>query len=382
MNLLPPVGHEALRGMLGRAQARGRLPQVLHLHGPPGVGKQRMGLWIGQLLLCTEPSVEGPCGGCRDCSLALRLEHPELHWFLPLPKPKGASSPDREEELLEDARIRWLEEARLNPLRITHNTEVRGLHMGTIRNLRKRAAVGVGPRGRRLFLIGNAEELGAQEASSGAANALLKLLEEPPMGSWFVLTSAEPGRVVDTIRSRSTELHLPSLPPAPVADFLVAHAGATPEAAERASVLSGGSIGRALGFLPEKGEEGPMDAVRRDALVLVRAALHPDDSKVYQEALSVGPTGARGLTETLALVELWLRDLAAAASGVESAIQNRDAAEWLMRRVEERRIHPAGPSRALAAVEESREAALGNVNPQLLIANLIFGIRRELFPGS
>jgi DNA polymerase III subunit delta' len=390
--LLPLEGHEDLRRSLAGAWHRRRLPPVLLLHGSPGVGKQRLGHWLGQLLVCTQvdrdtgpgasPRLE-PCGSCRECGLALRLEHPDLHWYVPVPRPRTRGSRDRDDEALEDARRGWLEESRANPLRATHSSEVRALHLGTIRNLRKEAQRGRGTGPRRLFLLADAEELVAQEASQEAANALLKLLEEPPADTWFVLTSSEPGRLLPTIRSRATALYVPALPAARVQAFLVEPGGAAPEAAERAALLSGGSIGRALGFLPEDAEDGPLEQTRKSALRLVHAALSPRDAEAYLEALGFKPSGARGLMELLAFVELWLRDLGAAASGVEGVIRNRDAESWLVRKAKERGVHPAGPSRALAAVERAREEASGNVNPQLLLAGLILEMRDALVaPGS
>ncbi len=387
MALLPLEGHEDLRRSLAGAWHRRRLPPVLLLHGPPGVGKQRLGHWVGQLLVCTEVDREAasgsplqmePCGSCRECGLALRLEHPDLHGYVPVPRPRTRGSRDRDDEALEDARRSWLEESRINPLRATHSSEVRALHLGTIRNLRKEAQRGRGTGPRRLFLLADAEELVAQEASQEAANALLKLLEEPPADTWFVLTSSEPGRLLPTIRSRATALHVSALPTHRVQAFLVEHGRAAPEAAERAALLSGGSIGRALGFLPDDAEEGPLEQTRKSALRLVHAALSPRDAEAYLEALGFKSSGARGLMELLAFVELWLRDLAAAASGVEGVIRNRDAESWLVRKAREREVHPTGPSRAMAAVERAREEASGNVNPQLLLAGLILEMREAL----
>jgi DNA polymerase III subunit delta' len=374
------VGHEELRRALQSARLRRRLPAVLLLHGPPGVGKQRLGQWIGQLLVCTADSP--PCGACHACSLALRLEHPDLHWYVPLPRPKARGSREKDDEAMEDARREWLEETRVTPLRASHSDEVRALHLGTVRNLRREAQRGGATGPARLFLLADAEELVAQEASQEAANALLKLLEEPPADTWFVLTSSEPGRLLPTIRSRATALHVPALPPEPVGRFLVEVAGVDPDAAERAARLSGGSIGRALGFLPEGDDDGPLERTRKAALRLVNAALSPREADPWQEALSFKVSGARGLMELLAFVELWLRDLGAAAAGVEPAILNRDAVDWLGKRARERGIHPTGPSRAVAAVEKAREEASGNVNPQLLLAGLMLGMRRALLPDD
>ncbi len=372
------TGHDAVRRALTAAFTRGRLPPVLLLHGPPGVGKQRLGQWLGQMLVCTEASA--PCGSCRECALALRLEHPDLHWYVPVVRPRARGSREKDDEALEDARREWLEEMRENPLRPSHSDEVRALHLGTIRNLRREAARGRGTGPRRLFLLADAEELVAQEASQEAANALLKLLEEPPVDTWFVLTSSEPGRLLPTIRSRATAIHVPALPIREVAVWLTEQGGIDPEAAERAARLSGGSIGRALGFLPDGSDDGPLERTRKSALRLVNAALSTREGDAWQEALAYKASGARGLMELLAFVELWLRDLGAAASGVEDAILNRDAVDWLVRKSRERDLAPAGPSRALASVEQAREEASGNVNPQLLLAGLMLGMRRALLP--
>lgn len=340
------------------------------------MGKQRLALWLGELLLCE--GSEPPCGECRGCTLARRIEHPDLHLYAPLPRPKSRGSREKDDEALEDARRAWLEAFRADPLRPSHASEVRALHLGTIRNLRKEARRGRGTGGHRLFILTDAEELVAQEASQEAANALLKLLEEPPEGTRFVLTSSEPGRLLPTIRSRATALHLAPLPDARVEGWLRAHTGAPPEAVERAALLGSGSIGRALGFLPEGEEDGPLDQTRKSALRLVNAALSPRDGDRFQEALGFKASGARGLMELLSFVELWLRDLAAAAAGAEGAIRNRDVAAWIVRKARERGIHPSGPGRALASVERAREEAAGNVNPQLVLTGLMLGMHRAL----
>lgn len=110
--LLPVQGHEDTRQGLLRAFQAGELATSLLVHGPPGVGKQRLALWLGQLLLCLQPDADGPCGECQPCRMVLRLEHPDLHWFFPLVRPRGASA-DRLQDALEDARAAEIETRRL-----------------------------------------------------------------------------------------------------------------------------------------------------------------------------------------------------------------------------------------------------------------------------
>src|SRR5438105_7684468 len=102
---IPPLyGHEGIRNRLVGAIASGRLPQALLLEGPAGVGKQRLGLWLAQALVCERAGEragieagEG-CGECQQCKLVLNLSHPDVHWFVPLELSKKGDADKRSEE--------------------------------------------------------------------------------------------------------------------------------------------------------------------------------------------------------------------------------------------------------------------------------------------
>jgi len=276
LNGLPALrGHEAARRLLAEAALRGELPGSLLLHGPAGIGKQRLGLWLGQLLLCEAPTGEEPCGACQHCRFAVRLEHPDLQWFFPLPRPKGASGPDKLATALEEARADELAERARTGLWITTPDEPVGLYLAQIRTLARMAVTRPALGRRKVFLIGQAEHLVAQDASPEAANALLKLLEEPPPDVTLVLTAADPEDLLPTIRSRLLPIALRPLPDAEVAAFLTEVTGTPPREAARIATLAQGSIGRALGFLPQDGAEGPLEAIRQRARALLEAAVAP-----------------------------------------------------------------------------------------------------------
>lgn len=374
-------GHEDARRSIAAALSSGHLPQSLLLHGPPGIGKQRFALWMAQFLLCEDPAPDAPCGHCRACRLALKLEHPDLHWFFPVKRPPSRGSRERDDETLEDARLERLEELRTDPLYLVRTGELLGLHLGTVRNLRRRASrrPSMGPR--QVFIVAQAEELVSQESSPEAANALLKVLEEPPADTWFLLTSSEPGRLLPTIRSRTSALHLASLPLGQVAAFLGRSRGVDDETATFAARLSSGAIGRAMGFLPAGEDPGPLESIRREGFTLLRAALSHRGSDRYLQALAHPPAGARGLQELLRALAVWLRDLAAVAAGSPEAALNQDGVSWLSRVADEQRIHPLGAIEAAGAVEDARAQAAGNVNPQLLLAGLLLRVRRALLSG-
>ena len=362
--------------MLARARHDGTFPSALLLHGDRGVGKQRLALWSAQLLLCAAPAHE-PCGRCHPCRLALGLQHPDLHWHFPLTRPKGASG-DRLGDALEQERGRVLQERRADPIGGGRPEEPAGIYLAAVQMLRRRAQTRPAMGDEQVFVVGDAEALVSQEASPEAANALLKLLEEPPAGTRLILTSSEPGRLLPTVRSRTVPLHMGRLPRDLVQRFLREEAGVDEAAAEAAARLADGSIGRALGFLPREDRPGELDELRMRALELLRVALSPRRQEAFALALSFSPTGARALAELLDFVDAAVRDLAALAAEAPERTVSPDAATLLRRSLLDRPVDPADAARGLAVVERYRELARGNVNPQLLITGLVEDLRRTL----
>ena len=373
----PPAfrGHEALRSSLRRALARGTLPATVLIHGMPGCGKQSLALWLARTRLCT--GTEKPCDRCMSCRQALRLEHPDIHWYFPLPRPKRAHGPGKLAEALESARYDKLGEFRRQPLRPEGDAEVKGIYFAAVLTLRKRAHRRPSVSEEQFFIVGDAEYLVPQEASPEAANALLKLLEEPPDASRFILTSGKPGSLLDTIRSRALPIHLPPLPVTEVAAFLREECRAEPEPANRAAALSQGSIGAALGHLDP---DGPHSDNRDLSLAMLGAATGGKRADAYRTALDFRAGGARGLLDLLGALQLWIRDLGAAAVGREDRIVNSGEQRFLQETARRLELTPDRVARAVARVEEARMLALGNVNPQLFVATLLLDLETVLAP--
>ena len=212
----PLIGHAEARRRLADSVARNRLPQVILVTGPQGVGKQRLGLWLAQLMVCDRPAGE-PCGACRPCRQVMGLTHPDLHWLVPIPRPK-AGEPDKQveeaSELLAEVMAARREES------LYRSADGMASHpIASARLLLRRASLTPVQGGKKVFVVGEADRLVPQESSMEAANALLKFLEEPPADTWIVLTTTEPERVLPTIRSRAVPLRLARLPDALVREF-------------------------------------------------------------------------------------------------------------------------------------------------------------------
>ena len=179
------------------------------ISGPAGVGKQRLALWLAQLVLCERRESE-PCGKCRACRSGRRagVRGPAL--VRPDPPPQGGGPGQGRSEEAAEAIAEVMEERRAKPL-YGPPDGMASHSMASVRLLHQRASLTSVEGGARIFIIGDAERLVPQESSQEAANALLKLLEEPPAGSLFVLTTVDPRRLLPTIRSRAVPVRLQRL---------------------------------------------------------------------------------------------------------------------------------------------------------------------------
>src|SRR5712692_771252 len=267
---LPPLyGHDGLRNRLAGAVASGRLPQALLFSGPAGVGKQRLALWLAQLLVCERGPARAvgartlePCGECQACRLTLTLSHPDVHWFVPIELAKKGADQDKQVELAADALAEAMAARREAPL----SPQPPGLAahgVASVRLMLRRLALKPAMGQRTVLIIGDAERLIPQPGAEAAANALLKALEEPGPDTVVVLTAAEPAALLPTIVSLVVRVRLPQLPDSIVAAFAQRELGKDDQhdIAQRVSDAEG-CIGKLLA-----GESGGVARAPEQALV-------------------------------------------------------------------------------------------------------------------
>lgn len=339
--------------MILRAVQENRLPQMILLTGDQGVGKQRFGLWVAQAILCEAP--DRPCGKCHSCRLVQELSHPDLHWFMPVPRPKAGEA-DKQVEELGETIAEVLVERRKDPL-YSPADGLDGHFVATARLLQRRAALTPAMARKKVFLVAEADRLVPQESSPEAANALLKLLEEPPADTVLLLTVIDPNRLLPTIRSRMVPLRLGRLTDKEVEGFLTAQAGKPADEARRRAAEARGSIGRALSL----GEE--MAKAEKAAAELLQAVSTGPQGRA-ERAMRQPVWAARG--DFTAMLDALAGNLSDAARQVSGGTPRRPVPEPLLK---------PRPVEALmeaqARVATARETAQGNVNPQLLLAVLL-----------
>lgn len=357
MPIVPLYGHEELRSRLGEAVKRGTLPSSLLLTGPRGVGKQRLALWLGQLLLCESPS-RVPCGDCQSCRFAQAVTHPDLHWYFPRPRLKDTDP--ALDDVREDYAEAIAERARDAGLYAPPSGS-EGIYVATVRAIVQQAVLSPALARRKVFVIGDAERMVPQEGSEQAANAFLKLLEEPLADTTIVLTSSEPGALLPTIRSRVASIRVPPLSPDDVRQFLsdervatrLADDDSVPTGVAERLVFAGGAPGRLLA--------GALWTLAIENARRLLDAVGGKPAARYEAAWAQASSKARGsFADTLDALTIALHERARM-----SVRHGADRAAL-------------GASRAVDAVEAAKERVASNVSPQLITVNLLRELQQLL----
>jgi DNA polymerase III subunit delta' len=348
MPIVPLYGHDDLTHRIRDAVARNTLPASLLLQGTRGVGKQRLALWIGQLLLCDKPA-QAPCDACQSCRFARELTHPDLHWYFPRPRLRDSDDLD---DVKEDYGEAVVERARAAGL-YEPPSGMEGIYVATVRLIVHLAALSPAIARRKVFVIGDAERMTPQEGSEFAANAFLKLLEEPPANTVIILTSSEPGALLPTIRSRVVSMRVPALSSAEMKRFLD-----DPQVAERLRAS----------------EDIPKGAAERVAFAggapgrLLSGTAWSQALEIAQRLLDAVPT--RGMHYEAA----WLQGASRARGSFADALDALTVLLHERTRSSVRRgadVAALGASRAIEVVELAKERVASNVSPQLITVNLL-----------
>jgi DNA polymerase-3 subunit delta' len=299
--------------------ARSRFPNSIILAGPEGAGKYTLSLMLARAMNCTglasgasalSEALPDYCGRCQNCR---RIESAEDL------NARCAEAIDAREALREtDKReTRILVQPHPDVLIVPPDPPQMMIKVDQVRHVNERIRYKPVEARHRIFIFTEAAFM------KEAANALLKILEEPPEYANILLLARHPGELLATIRSRCVTFTLPPLPVSEVESYLAQH---RPEWASRqrqlAARLSGGAIGRAKSLDLARYVES-----RKDALALLGTAIRASDhSGQFQttEAYRAGGEGKEKTDQLLAAVYGLLRDILALNSGAPDLVRNTD----------------------------------------------------------
>jgi DNA polymerase III subunit delta' len=308
------LGNETAVRHLQEAVAGGRLPHALLISGPRGAGKYSLALALAQTLNCLNPqTIDGLPDACDACANCIRIAA-----ALDLDA-RVAEAVDAREDLRDADRkdTRILIQTHPDVLILPPDPPQMLVKVGQVRSLIHNIQRSPSEGPRKIYIFPKSSFM------NEAANALLKVLEEPPEYAHLLLLAENPSDLLPTIRSRTSRIQLHALPGRQMEEILAAR---KPEwkADRRALVgrLAEGAVGRALSFDIET-----YTASRKDALLLLRTAVaEPDHSALFHmtETYRAGAEGQQKTQNLLRALYSLLEDMMLLQAGPAAMTRNID----------------------------------------------------------
>jgi DNA polymerase-3 subunit delta' len=200
------IGQESIISMLCQAVTEGRIPHAQLICGPEGTGKLAVAIAYARYLCCSQRYNGDVCGECPSCRKFEKLAHPDLHFAFPIYKKDSNKIPHSDDFI-----DKWRQAVAENPymnlnqwMDYIGTENQQGLIYASqseeiIRKLTLKSSEG----GYKVMIIWMAEKMNAE-----CSNKLLKMIEEPPAKTVFLLVAENPDLLLPTIQSRVQRLAL------------------------------------------------------------------------------------------------------------------------------------------------------------------------------
>lgn len=321
MNFRSFLGNEDTVRHLQEAIASGRLPHAIVLSGPRGAGKYSLALALAQTLNCLDPQMDtglpDACGICRNCTQiasALDLDT------------RVAEAVDAREDLRDADRkdTRILIQTHPDVMVLPPDPPQMLVKVGQVRSLIHNIQRAPSEGKRKVYIFSRSVFM------NEAANALLKVLEEPPEYAHLLLLTENISDLLPTIRSRASIMRLAALPDAQMEEILIKqHPEWKPDHRTLVTRLAEGAVGRALAFDVEA-----YTTSRKDALLLLRTATaEPDHSALFRmtEAYRAGAEGQQKTQALLRALYALLEDMMLLQAAQPDMVRNVDILPELRR---------------------------------------------------
>lgn len=325
------TGNARVKTALKRMLVSDRLPNALLFAGEEGVGKKLFALEVARALNCRSPKNHEGCGVCPPCVRIGKLNYPQRE--------------DQDEWL----QIIWTDHADVGlvvaPKRV--------LRVEQMRQIEKEANFRPFEGKARVFLIDEADKL-----NDASANALLKVLEEPPKTSHLILITARPAMLLPTILSRCQMIRFSPLTPDEIETHLTRNKLVDSKTARLRARAAGGSIGRALA-----GDLVTFTSQRKAMLKVLNALVVSNDrAQLLRSAEQLNEAQYKDEFEArLDVLETLIRDAWMLSLGVKpTQLVNVD----LSAELEEisRQIDSGRAADWILQIEDLREQLIVNVN--------------------
>ena len=271
------IGQQAVKQKLIQTIKDGRISHARLFLGSEGSGALALAIAYAQCICCTNKQSDDSCGSCASCIKYAKLIHPDLHFAYPITSAK-------EGEVSTKYLPEWREQLLQNPyMNLFHWISEIGKEnqQGVISKFESEEIM------RKLLLTSYESDFKvliiwmAEKMNPAAANKLLKILEEPPEKTLFILVSENEDQLLATITSRTQLTRIKKLEHKEISDALISHRSLAPEEAGRIAFIADGNYNEALKIADnETGERNNFELFRN----WMRMCLKFDSQKVVKMA--------------------------------------------------------------------------------------------------
>lgn len=244
MNFARIPGQKEIISRLIRSVHEERVSHAQLFAGPEGCGSMALALAYARFVSCENRTETDSCGICKSCVKYEKLIHPDLHFVFPVIKGKKANDPVSDHYIEE-----WREMINKYPF-FTLNNWLNSLDVGNAQcmifaseasEIIKKLSLKTFESDFKIMIIWLPEKM-----HPATANKLLKMIEEPPEKTLFLLISEEPGKIIPTILSRCQLVKIPAFSNSDIEKYLLQNFSLTKEKAADFSNVSMGNINRAI----------------------------------------------------------------------------------------------------------------------------------------
>jgi DNA polymerase III subunit delta' len=293
------IGQQDIKARLVRTVVEQRIPHAQLLRGPAGVGKLGLAIAYAQYICCENKTATDSCGTCPSCVKYKKMAHPDLHFVFPVIKPTGKSSVVCD-DFIAEFRSMVLQSPYFGVnewyASISGDAKQGLIYSNESEEILRKLSLKTYESEYKIMIIWLPEKM-----HSTCANKLLKILEEPPEKTVFLMVSNEPDQIITTILSRTQHIHIPRLKEEEIVQALLKNDDLDIErdAAVYAANIGNGSYLSALAVLNE-GDENKQNFER--FVMIMRLAWQVGNKKDHA---------------SLKTLRKWADDMAAAAVGRE-----------------------------------------------------------------
>jgi DNA polymerase-3 subunit delta' len=244
MNFSQIPGQTDIKSKLIRSVQEERVSHAQLFAGPEGCGSMALALAYARYVSCENRSESDSCGTCKSCVKYDKMIHPDLHFVFPVIKGKKATDPVSDNYIEE-----WREFVRKSPY-FTINNWFDSIEVGNAQGMIfaseaseiiKKLSLKTFESDFKIMIIWLPEKM-----HQATANKLLKMIEEPPDKTLFLLVTEEADKIIPTVLSRCQLVKIPTFLASDIEKYITARFGITGEKASDIARISSGNIIRAI----------------------------------------------------------------------------------------------------------------------------------------